>query len=66
MTVLPSGQEAFAFRAEPWPFSAPDVQLVCSARRLDRTFDDEEEMRRVMEAAQLERLSFHLASHESP
>ena len=38
-------------RVDPWPFREPSVTLRCEARRLERRFDDESEMRRALASA---------------
>jgi hypothetical protein len=45
---------------DPWPFDAGAVEVQCEARRLDRTFGDEGEMRAALSAAPVETLRFGL------
>ena len=52
------GQHGVA--VHPWPFAAGRVRLRCEGRRLDRRFDDEEEMRAALAAASWETLEFEL------
>jgi hypothetical protein len=46
---------------DPWPFTLDQVDLRCEARRLDRTFADEDEMRAELAATPVEKLRFTLA-----
>jgi hypothetical protein len=49
-------------RVEPWPFASPELEVRCEARRLDRRFTDEAEMRAALAAARPEPLFVELAA----
>lgn len=48
------------FRVHPWPFTAPEIDVHCEARRLTGRYDDQRELEAALARAPLEPLSFTL------
>ena len=57
-----NGEVTLALAADgslgPWPFTIDPVDVRCEARRLDRTFGDEQDMRATLASAPVETLRF--------
>jgi hypothetical protein len=59
LTLRQMGGEEFLL--DPWPFSAPSVEVCCEARRLADRYETREQMQEALEAAAPVRLGFRLA-----
>ncbi len=49
LALGPAGEQLFTL--DPWPFSTPTVTLRCEGRRLEGSFDEQDEMRAALARA---------------